>query len=55
MALMADNRTDARPDMRDVIVQKCPVCGEAMIAGGTCDICGYSEAVTDNVEGERSE
>lgn len=40
-----DTRTEMSRDTGKIIVQKCPACGEAMIAGGTCDICGYSEAV----------
>lgn len=38
-----DTKTDIRNDMKEIVVEKCPVCGEAMIAGGTCDICGYSD------------
>lgn len=38
-----DTKTEIRTDMKKAIVEKCPVCGEAMIAGGACDICGYSD------------
>lgn len=38
-----DTKTDIRPDVTKIIVEKCPVCGEAMIAGGICDACGYSD------------
>lgn len=38
-----DTRTEIRTAVDKIIVEKCPVCGEAMIAGGTCDICGYRD------------
>lgn len=43
--MIYDTKTEISENMGKIIVQKCPVCGEAMIAGGTCDVCNYSEAV----------
>lgn len=28
---------------RRIIVVKCPVCGEAMVTGGECENCHYSD------------
>lgn len=28
---------------RTGVIMKCPVCGEAMLTGGTCESCGYRD------------
>ena len=47
-----DTKTEIKPGMEKIIVEKCPVCGEAMAAGGICDACGYSDGPQGSITGQ---